>query len=90
MPIYEYMCEACGQPYDALQKLSDQPLTDCPACGEASLKKKVSAAGFRLSGSGWYETDFKTGKKKNLSEKSGSEQAKPAPKKAPSCGASSC
>ena len=67
MPIYEYQCTACGESHDALQKLSDAPLVDCPACGEPELKKKISAAGFRLTGGGWYETDFKTGdKKKNL------------------------
>ena len=66
MPIYEYVCGACGNALEALQKISDAPLTDCPECGAASLKKKVSAPAFRLAGSGWYETDFKTGAKKNL------------------------
>jgi putative FmdB family regulatory protein len=66
MPIYEYQCEACSHGLEALQKLSDAPLVDCPACGKASLKKQISAAGFRLSGGGWYETDFKSGKKKNI------------------------
>ncbi len=67
MPIYEYQCLACGEAHDALQKLSDAPLVDCPACGKPELKKKISAAGFRLTGGGWYETDFKTSdKKKNL------------------------
>ena len=66
MPIYEYQCLSCGKELEALQKISDAPLTDCPACGKASLQKKVSAAAFRLKGSGWYETDFKTGNKKNL------------------------
>ena len=66
MPIYEYQCLACGKELEALQKISDVPLEDCPACGAASLKKKVSAAAFRLKGGGWYETDFKTGNKKNL------------------------
>ena len=67
MPIYEYQCLACGELHDALQKLSDAPLVDCPACGKPELKKKISAAGFRLTGGGWYETDFKTSdKKKNL------------------------
>ena len=66
MPIYEYQCQACQHQIEALQKMSDTPLLDCPQCGEASLKKKVSAAAFRLKGSGWYETDFKTGDKKNL------------------------
>ena len=66
MPIYEYQCQACGELTEALQKLSDAPLTRCPACGEEALRKKVSAAAFRLKGGGWYETDFKTGSKKNL------------------------
>ena len=66
MPIYEYQCLACGKELEALRKMSDAPLEDCPACGAASLKKKVSAAAFRLKGGGWYETDFKTGNKKNL------------------------
>jgi putative FmdB family regulatory protein len=66
MPIYEYQCEACKEETEVLQKISDAPLEVCPACGAASLKKKVSAAAFRLKGSGWYETDFKTGDKKNL------------------------
>ncbi len=66
MPIYEYQCQACGHELEALQKMSDAPLVDCPECNKAELKKKISAAGFRLAGSGWYETDFKSGKKKNL------------------------
>lgn len=66
MPIYEYQCQACHESLEVLQKLSDAPLLECPQCGEPSLKKKVSAAAFRLKGSGWYETDFKTGNKKNL------------------------
>ena len=66
MPIYEYRCQSCGHELDKLQKMSDPPLIDCPACGKPTLKKLISASGFRLSGSGWYETDFKTGKKKNL------------------------
>lgn len=70
MPIYEYRCEHCGHEMDALQKISDVPLVDCPACGRPALKKLISAAGFRLKGSGWYETDFKKGKKKNLHETS--------------------
>lgn len=69
MPIYEYVCEICEHTHDALQKMSDAALTDCPQCGEAALKKKISAPGFRLSGSGWYETDFKSGSKKNIAEK---------------------
>lgn len=70
MPIYEYRCEACGHDLEALQKMSDAALTDCPKCNQPTLKKRVSAAGFRLKGSGWYETDFKSGNKKNIAEAS--------------------
>ena len=66
MPIYEYRCEACGHELEALQKMSDDSLVDCPSCEQPALNKLISAAGFRLSGSGWYETDFKTGTKKNI------------------------
>ena len=61
MPIYEYRCGACETKHEALQKLSDTPLTLCPECGKESLIKLVSAAGFQLKGSGWYATDFKNG-----------------------------
>jgi putative FmdB family regulatory protein len=61
MPIYAYKCESCGHAKDVLQKLSDAPLTDCPACGAASFRKQVTAAGFQLKGSGWYATDFRNG-----------------------------
>ena len=66
MPIYEYQCQDCGKELEALQKISDAPLLDCPECGASALKKKVSAAAFRLKGGGWYETDFKTGKKNQI------------------------
>jgi len=59
MPIYEYRCAACGERHDALQRVSDAPLTDCPRCGAAALSKALTAAGFQLKGSGWYATDFK-------------------------------
>ena len=75
MPIYEYQCQACGHAHEALQKLSDQPLKDCPQCEEPSLQKKISAAGFRLKGSGWYETDFKAGTKKNVANEGASAPA---------------
>ena len=69
MPIYEYECRVCGHRLEKLQKISDQPLTDCPACGQPGLKKLVSAVAFRLSGSGWYETDFKDEKsRRNLAK----------------------
>lgn len=59
MPIYEYRCASCGHELEALQKLSDAPLTECPACHQPELKKLISAAGFQLKGSGWYVTDFR-------------------------------
>lgn len=61
MPIYAYQCESCGHAKDVLQKISDAPLTDCPACGAATFKKRLTAAGFQLKGSGWYVTDFRGG-----------------------------
>mgnify|MGYP006376962125 CR=1 FL=1 len=66
MPIYEYQCQGCNHALEKLQKISDEPLSVCPQCGEPQLKRKISAAGFRLKGGGWYETDFKSGSKKNL------------------------
>ena len=66
MPIYEYQCQECGHGLEAIQRLADAPLVDCPACSKPGLKKQVSAPSFRLSGGGWYETDFKTGDKKNI------------------------
>lgn len=66
MPIYEYRCESCGLELEKIQKVSDPPIRDCPGCGKASLNKLISAGAFRLKGGGWYETDFKTGRKKNL------------------------
>jgi len=85
MPIYEYQCQSCHHELEALQKLSDEPLRDCPACHQPSLQKKISAAGFRLKGGGWYETDFKSGSKKNLAGESGSSggDTKPASTSAP-------
>ncbi len=59
MPIYEYACRDCGHELEVIQKMSDLPLQECPACGQSSLTKKISAAGFRLKGTGWYATDFK-------------------------------
>jgi putative FmdB family regulatory protein len=82
MPIYEYQCQACQKQIEALQKINDAPLIDCPQCGKPALKKQVSAAAFRLKGGGWYETDFKTGNKKNLV--SGGDSAGSDQKAAPS------
>lgn len=75
MPIYAYACKKCGHELDALQKVSDEPLVDCPECGAPELKRLLSAPRFRLKGSGWYETDFKTGNKRNLA---GGDSDKPA------------
>src|SRR5438552_3176621 len=76
MPIYEYRFSACGFEKDALQKMSDPPLLDCPRCGKPALVKLVSAAGFQLKGSGWYATDFKSSGTKPAAEKS--DATKPA------------
>jgi putative FmdB family regulatory protein len=61
MPIYEYRCTECGHQDEFLQKVSEAPLTECPACGKPTFQKLLSAAGFQLKGSGWYATDFKGG-----------------------------
>lgn len=84
MPIYEYRCSDCQHELEILQKVSDAPLTTCPECASDGLVKKVSAAGFRLKGGGWYETDFKSKGQRNLagdkagSSGGGSSPAKPA------------
>ena len=83
MPIYEYQCGSCGHALEALQKLSDALLVDCPACNKPSLKKQISAAGFRLKGGGWYETDFKSGNKKNLASDSNGAAPASAPASTP-------
>ena len=85
MPIYGYSCKSCDHSFDVLQKMSEPRLLDCPECGEASLKKQLSAPKFRLKGAGWYETDFKTGDKRNIageSEKKGDADKKSDTKKA--------
>lgn len=83
MPIYEYECKSCGHRLEKLQRMNDPALTDCPACNQSALKRLVSAVSFRLKGSGWYETDFKKGDKKNLHESgdSESETSKPGDSK---------
>ena len=78
MPIYAYRCEACGHAKDVLQKISDAPLSTCPACGAEAFTKQVTAAGFQLKGSGWYATDFRGGSQANAEAKKGDEAAKPA------------
>jgi putative FmdB family regulatory protein len=78
MPIYEYQCTKCAHHLEALQKISDKPLRECPECGKHTLKRLMSAPMFRLAGSGWYETDFKSDKeqKRNLAEKGEAEAPK--------------
>lgn len=92
MPIYEYACQACGHALEVIQKMGDNPLKDCPACGKPQLKKLMSASGFQLKGSGWYATDFKGGAKKsdtaggepkNSGSESGSDSASKAEPAAP-------
>jgi putative FmdB family regulatory protein len=68
MPFYEYRCGSCGHEFEAMQKMSDAPLTDCPGCDKPELMKLVSAAGFHLKGGGWYKTDFKGNSKKKEAE----------------------
>jgi putative FmdB family regulatory protein len=69
MPIYEYRCQACGHQDEHLQKVSERPLSKCPACGKKTYKKQLTAAGFQLKGSGWYATDFKSTGKKPVEKK---------------------
>ena len=85
MPIYEYRCSACGHELEALQKLSDPPLTQCPTCSQEGLVKLVSAAGFQLKGSGWYATDFKGGAKS--ADKKSETKVEAKGDAAPACGA---
>ena len=92
MPIYAYKCGSCGHAKDVLQKISDAPLTVCPACGAEAFSKQVTAAGFQLKGSGWYVTDFRGGsggssapaaeaKSESTTESSASASGGDAPKK---------
>jgi len=74
MPFYEYQCTKCGHEEEVLQKIGEKPLKKCPACGKSAMEKVVSAAAFRLKGGGWYETDFKSGKKKNVAGETGAEK----------------
>jgi putative FmdB family regulatory protein len=88
MPIYEYECGSCGHRLEAIQKMSEPVLRDCPACGQSTLKKLISATGFQLKGSGWYATDFKdSGKKK---EKSEAPDTPPKKKAGGGCGSGGC
>ena len=84
MPIYEYRCDGCGLQKEFLQKMSDAPIAACPSCGQTNFKKMLSAAGFQLKGSGWYQTDFRGTGSKNK------EKPAEAPAAAPACGAGAC
>lgn len=75
MPIYPYVCTACGHEFDSLQKISDDPLKDCPECGEPRLRKRLTAPSFQLKGTGWYETDFKNSGKKQQSDGNGKDSS---------------
>lgn len=90
MPIYEYVCKACGHEAEIMHKISDPAPKKCPECGKPKLAKQMSATGFRLGGGGWYETDFKSGSKKNVAEKASAapaEACKPTGCDKPGCGA---
>src|SRR5688572_27445224 len=89
MPIYEYRCDSCGHELEAMQKFSDEALTDCPCCNQATLKKRISAAGVEHKGSGWYATDFKGGSKKSETKSEG-ESAPSTDQKKQACGTGGC
>lgn len=89
MPIYEYQCQSCGEVTEAIQKISEPALSDCPQCGKAELKKRLSAPSFRLKGGGWYETDFKGQNKKNLASSDNHCPAKNSTSGCGSCSATS-
>lgn len=82
MPIYAYRCADCGHAKDVLQKMSDPPLTECPACGAHRFEKQVTAAGFQLKGSGWYVTDFRNNNSSSKSDKPADKPAEKAGEKA--------
>lgn len=85
MPIYAFECTACGHAFDRLQRLSDSDPTDCPACAAPQVRRRLTAPGFRLAGSGWYETDFKKDGKRNLAGDAGTKpESTPAAPTAPS------
>ena len=73
LPIYEYQCRSCGHDFETIQKINEDPLVDCPECEQPELKKLVSAVAFRLKGTGWYETDFKKDRKRNVVNEDASE-----------------
>ena len=75
MPIYAYKCQACGHQFDKIQRISDAALTDCPQCNQPELKKQITAAAFKLTGTGWYETDFKNNNKKDSDKSKSSDDS---------------
>jgi len=76
MPIYAYRCQQCGHAKDVIQKFSDAPLTECPACGADAFRKQLTAPAFQLKGGGWYVTDFRdSGKSKSADAKSDTQAA---------------
>ena len=77
MPIYEYKCSKCEHQFEMIQRFSDNPIEICPACNKKTVQKLVSAPSFRLKGGGWYETDFKTGSKKNIVDTKDEKQKQP-------------
>ncbi len=77
MPIYEYKCSKCEHQFEIIQRISDIPIEVCPECNQSSVNKLVSAPSFRLKGGGWYETDFKTGSKKNIVDSKDEKPKKP-------------
>ena len=87
MPIYEYTCKACGHEAEIMHKISDPAPKKCPECGKLKLAKQMSATGFRLGGGGWYETDFKSGNKRNVAEKASATEVacKPTGCEKPGC-----
>ena len=89
MPIYEYQCTECGHELETIQKMSDDPLKDCPECHKPALQKLISAAGFRLKGGGWYETDFKKSGRKNIAGETKA-PAKDSGSSSGGCGSGGC
>lgn len=92
MPIYEYQCTVCGHEFEAMQKMSEDVLKDCPECAKPELKKLMSAVGFQLKGSGWYATDFKESGKKPEKKEQAKPESKPEskPKASGGCGSGGC
>ena len=80
MPIYEYKCSKCEHQFEVIQRISDNPVESCPECNKKSVQKLVSAPSFRLKGGGWYETDFKTGSKKNIVDTKDEKDSQPKDK----------